>query len=474
MKKTIRYAAMILALGLAAACNKTEEGFSEDGLIRFAPESPATKAMIKDNAALQAATFQVYDILDGTEYINESITYGSGTWNYGSGKSYTWKNGTHKLFGYRTDGLTTSFDENNKVSFTHTLTTADAAQVDFLYSEVKTMTAAEWKATNPGKDTPVPLNFKHLFSALAITIQNYTGADVSINSVTVEMPNKAKAEVDYSGADPSVSIANLEADGNFASVTSAVTMAKDAKFDVLKNAVLSDNTANGTTYMVWPQTFEAGDVKVVVNYTQGETTKNSTVEFPAATWAAGTQYAYNLLIRPTEIVLNFNVQPWESVDNLDDIDTATGSINMSNVTWVNKKVTYGTGDSQTVKNTVDNSGYGTVYLLKKSDGTYEPAMGYFTVNYPTSGKYEISLIPAYGGTEADLAYFTVSPSGEQTLPVANGIPQTIYFTISANNPGTEKHVAAINISITPTGGEKVSAYSEIRANYTLTINNDPE
>ena len=473
MKKTIRYAAMILALGFAAACNKAEEGSAIDGQIRFAPESPATKAMVKDDTALQAATFQVYDYLDGEKYIDESITYGSGTWNYGSGESYTWKNGTHKLFGYRTDGLTTSFADN-KVSFTHTLTTADAAQVDFLYSEVKTMTAAQWKATNPAKDDPVPLKFKHLFSALAITIQNYTGADVSINSVTVVMPNKAKAEVDYSGADPSVSIANLEADGNFASVTSAVTMAKDAKFDVLKNAVLTDNTANGTTYMVWPQTFEAGDVKVVVNYTQGETTKNSTVEFPAATWAAGTQYAYNLLIRPTEIVLNFNVQPWESVDNLDDIDTATGSINMSNVTWVNKKVTYGTGDSQTVKNTVDNSGYGTVYLLKKSDGTYEPAMGYFTVNYPTSGKYEISLIPAYGGTEADLAYFTVSPSGEQTLPVVNGIPQTIYFTISANNPGTEKHVAAINISITPTGGEKVSAYSEIRANYTLTINNDPE
>lgn len=470
MKKTIRYAAMILALGLAAACNKAEEGFSEDGLIRFAPESPATKAMIKDDAALQAATFQVYDILDGTEYINESITYGSGsgTWNYGSGKSYTWKNGSHKLFGYKLDEeLETTF-ANNKVSFTHTLTTADAAQVDFLYSEVKTMTAAQWKGSTPkpGKDTPVPLNFKHFFSGLAMTVENFTANEVTLTSVSVTLPNAGTGTVDFSGTTPSPSVGTLTS-GNFIAGTplSNVVMASKDTVDILAQAKLASKAAP-KQYMVWPGEYAEGDVKVRVVYVQDGTAKDVTVNLPAATWTAGTVYAYNLQIRPTSLDIVFKVQDWQDVDNIDKVDTATGSINMSNVTWV-QQIVNGV-------NTVDNSGYGSVTLIKNGTA-YTPAKGYFTVNYPTSGTYQIKLIPAYGGSEDDLAFFTLTPSAVTTLPVETlesgaKIPQTIYFEVgAAATQDGARHTAAINIIITPTDGDPISAYSEIRATYTLII-----
>ena len=461
---------MILALGLAAACNKAEEGFSEDGLIRFAPESPATKAMIKDDAALQAATFQVYDILDGTEYINESITYGSGsgTWNYGSGKSYTWKNGSHKLFGYKLDEeLETTF-ANNKVSFTHTLTTADAAQVDFLYSEVKTMTAAQWKGSTPkpGKDTPVPLNFKHFFSGLAMTVENFTANEVTLTSVSVTLPNAGTGTVDFSGTTPSPSVGTLTS-GNFIAGTplSNVVMASKDTVDILAQAKLASKDAP-KQYMVWPGEYAEGDVKVRVVYVQDGMAKDVTVNLPAATWTAGTVYAYNLQIRPTSLDIVFKVQDWQDVDNVDSVDTATGSINMSNVTWV-QQIVNGV-------NTVDNSGYGSVTLIKNGTA-YTPAKGYFTVNYPTSGTYQIKLIPAYGGSEDDLAFFTLTPSAVTTLPVETlesgaKIPQTIYFEVgAAATQDGARHTAAINIIITPTDGDPISAYSEIRATYTLII-----
>ena len=573
MKKTIRYAAMILALGFAAACNKAEEGSAIDGQIRFAPESPATKAMVKDDTALQAATFQVYDYLDGEKYIDESITYGSGTWNYGSGESYTWKNGTHKLFGYRTDGLTTSFADN-KVSFTHTLTTADAAQVDFLYSEVKTMTAAQWKATNPAKDDPVPRKFKHLFSALAMTVENNMGVALAINSISVNLPNSGTATVDFSGNSSSITMGELT-NGEFIDGTVSASLASQAKLDVFGKAVLKAE-ASPSQRMVWPGTFAEGKVVVTLSYTpEGETapiTKevnivdNADAETKQAVWEAGKVKTYNLKIYPDKIVLTFEVKDWESVDN--DLNTSTGSINMTNVTWQNTKLMV---DGELV-NTVVNSAYSvymyhnpyyavaskytevvyqtyeeTVYQTYEEDvydedgvtilhhkgdqvldendnqivlheagsqvldkdgnpivlhkvgdpvldadgnqvyenGTqysgYFPAQGYFTVNYPSSGKFKIGLIPAYDETKVEPEYYEIyiyNSTSKTWVPhnategeaISN---ETVYFQVraAANQDGAQ-HKAQVDIWFLPAGskkGEWISAYSEVRANYALVI-----
>lgn len=466
MRKNITNVAVILALAaLAVSCNKFEDKTPGDGLISFEPQAVGTKAMINDATGLQAQTFAVKDIVDGALYVDNVVAYNGG-WAYTSpaDAKYLWKAGTHNLFGY-TAGMGTFAGTTLTLPST-TLTTA-YDQTDLLYSDIVSTTADAWKAANV-KGDPVPLHFHHLFSALSLTIENHTPANVTVNSVAVSLPNKATPTVSFAGTAPVVNIGTPAIDGKFVQMSTAVTLASKDTLDVLAQAKLASK-AKPAQYMVWPQTLAAASettgAQIEIRYVQDGATKTATVAIPANTeWVAGKINAYNLEIRPTSIELVFEVQPWETVDGIDSVDTATGSLNMSNVTWVQQIVNG--------KNTVDNNGYGTVYLIKNGDA-YTPAKGYFTVNYPTTGTYEIVLIPAYGGSEEDLQYFSVSPSSKQTLPVVDGIPQTIYFTISANDPGTAKHVAAINIIITPEGGDPISAYSEIRANYTLTINNDP-
>ena len=466
MRKNILYTAVILALAaLAVSCNKVDNNLTGDDLISFAPQAAGTKAMLNNETDLQTQTFAVKDIVDGALYVENTIVYNGG-WAYTdpADAKYLWKNGTHNLFGY-TAGMGTF--TGTTLTLPSTTLTASSAQNDLLYSDIVTTTAEAWKAAEGHeKSTPVPLHFHHLLSAISITVENHTPTDIVINSASVSLPNQAAPTISFTGTTPVPAIGTLTKGDFIATAMSApVTLAASDSLDVLAQAKLASK-AQPAQCMIWPQTLAANDAQVTISYVQDGETKSATVSIPEGTvWNAGKINAYNILIRPTSIKLVFEVQPWQKVEGIDGIDTATGSINMSNVTWVQQIVNG--------KNTVDNSGYGTVYLIKNGD-TYTPAKGYFTVNYPTEGTYEISLIPAYGGSETDLQYFSVSPSGEQTLPVVGGIPQTIYFTISANNPGTAKHVAAINITITPKDGEPVSAYSEIRANYTLTINADPE
>ena len=467
MRKNIQYTAVILALAaFVVSCNKVDNNIPGDDLISFAPQVVGTKAMVNDVTGLQTQTFAVKDIVDGALYIDNAVAYNGTGWVYSpnpdDAKKYLWKNGTHNLFGY-TAGMGTFAGTTLTLPST-TLTTA-YDQTDLLYSDIVTTTADAWKASGKAKGDPVPLHFHHLLSAISITVENHTPKDIVINSASVSLPNQAAPKINFTGTTPVPAIGTLTKGDFIATAMSApVTLAASDSLDVLAQAKLASK-AQPAQCMIWPQTLAANGAQVTISFVQDGETKSATVSIPEGTvWNAGKINAYNILIRPTSIELVFEVQPWQEVEGLDKIDTATGSINMSNVTWVQQIVNG--------KNTVDNDNKA-VYLIKNGDN-YTPAKGYFTVNYPTEGTYEISLIPAEEGAKDDLQYFSVSPSGKQTLPVVDGIPQTIYFTISANNPGTDKHVAAINITITPKDGEPVSAYSEIRANYTLTINADPE
>ena len=193
-------------------------------------------------------------------------------------------------------------------------------------------------------------------------------------------------------------------------------------------------------------------------------------------------------------MLKFIVQPWEASEQDGAIDTSTGSINMSNVTWMNTKVKL-TAEGEEV-NTVNNSGYavnmyyqpyvknGETWTQYTANNGYYPAQGYFTVNYPVAGLFKIDLIPAYGQSEASLDkskyeiyiydypvgetpgnFRAINPDGE---PISNN---TVYFQVraAATQDGAE-HKAQIDIWFKPDGStEWISAYSEIRANYALTI-----
>ena len=484
MSKNIRYIAVILALGaLAVSCNKTESYPSGDDLISFAPQAAGTKAMINDADGLQTQQFEVKDVVDGALYVDNVIKYNGG-WAYTSpaDAKYLWKNGSHRLFGY-TAGMGTLSGTTLTLA-EQTLTAA--SEDDLLYSDIVATTADAWKADNV-KGDPVPLHFHHLFSALSIVMGNYTGSDITVNSVTVSLPNKRPAStISFAGASPVVTPGTpLAKDGSFYAGTTAASLPSKDTLDVFSNVVITGKDTPAPR-MVWPGSYAAGDVTVTVNYTPaGETTAvEKTASFPAAAWVAGEVNAYCILLYPDKLDLIFEVQPWQSVD-LGAVDTKTASINMSNVTWMNTKVKL-TEDGEEV-NTLNISGY-SVYMYHNPyvNGTqyngYYPAQGYFTVNYPTAGKYRIGLIPAYGQTTVDASKYEIyvydsASSSWKKHDSENGAAishDTIYFQIRAAATSYDaEYKAQINIWFQPDGREDwISAYSEIRANYACVITNN--
>ena len=532
MKKTFIYSIIILLAACLASCEKNEcpVGAAE-GTITFAPASVETRALIEDAAALQAQTFQVFDYLDGKQYIKNTVSYASGAWTYGDEQTYLWKNGTHKFFGFTQNAGTLSA---NVLTVSKTLTTAEADQADLLYSEVFSTKAADWKADAAHTvDTPVALHMKHLFSAVSITLKNCTDYEASVTKVTAPaIPNEGSATVSYAGnaADVTYTTPTVSTSSSFVSATpinAATALASQKSIDVLKMAA-----ADAKAYqLVWPQTLAKDAVTVTVSYTlNGTTYTDKTVTLPADTWEAGKKYDYELQILPSDIRLVFQVMPWDAKGV--DINSESGSINMSNVTWQNTVVTLNQGTaSETTANTLNNSAYSvymyhnasvqvikrdengepvhqtypedvvvdgetihkkgdpvvdeygnpTVYEMEWKTYDYYPAQGYFTVNYPKEGKYRIGLIPAYGQTTVNEEMYEIyiydlaskewkkhnQTDGES---ISN---KTVYFQVRASENVAATHPeykAQIDIWFKADGSDEwVSGYSEIRANYACII-----
>jgi hypothetical protein len=369
-----------------------------------------------------------------------------------------------------------------------TLTTA-SAQTDILYSDIFSTAATAWKSNHAMADS-VELQFHHLLSAVSVTVKNCMASALTVQSVTVTLPNKAGATVDFSGTTVAPAVTDLVADGAFGGITSETTIAAEAVVDVLNPT--NDMTVDGakaSPFMIWPQTLAEDAAKITLVFSNN---RSRTVSIPADTqWEAGNIYTYDIKIYPDEIKLIFKVQPWEK--ETFTLDTKDDSINMSNVTWMNARLVV----DGSIVNTLDNNAF-SVYMFYKpslpgpdddpSSATpytafdYYPAQGYFTVNYPNAGLFKIELIPAYGQTEEDLdaskyeiwiydnslnpsAFRAINPDGE------NITNDTVYFQVraAAGQDGAQ-HKAQINIWFKPDGQDEwISAYSEIRANYALVI-----
>jgi hypothetical protein len=488
MKKLVYTIGIALAFGFVS-CDKTSEIFDENkgSTISFEPKTVETRALINSVEDLHSSTLRVFDFWSGQAsepYINNTLVYQNSQWQYGTEATYYWKDGTHKFFSF-TDALGT-LNSSKVVSVSKTLTTAEENQTDLLYSQVFTSTAADWMSSNTAT-TPVPLTFKHLLSSVAIVVKNCSGTPVTLNSVSASIPNVGSASVNYSADTVAVTLGDVSAGTTpfiSAAALSNVTLASQDSVDVLAQAKMA--AEDYSYYVIWPQEInEESPVSVDVSYTPdgAEEALVKTVSLPATTWEPGNKYLYVLRILPTGVVLTFKVLPWEKVD-VGSIDTKTGSINMSNVTWMNTKVRLTqTGDEL---NSVVISLY-TVNMYYKPwvNGSqisgFLPAQGYFTVNYPTSGKFKIGLIPAYGETEVDeskYAIYIYHKNGDTGTWVAQNADgetitnDTVYFQVrpTMSAPDGNEYKAQVDIWFKPTGSDDwVSAYSEVRANYALTI-----
>lgn len=499
MRKHIFIISIALAFGFVA-CDKTEvakpgEG---EGAISFAPQTVETRALINSVTDLHDYTLKVWDIWSGqtTPYIDNTLVYSSEDWQYGTtpDPAYTWKAGTHKFFSY-IDGTGTYDSSAKTLSVSKSLTASDD-EVDILYSDVYSTTAADWMSTKT-PDSPVPLTFKHLLSSIGMVLKNCTDGDVTVNSVSTVIPNKGSATINFSGNETAVAYGDegVTADESTPFITadnpiSDVSIPAEGFIDILTKQSFDTGTdAVDTSYFViWPQTIDT--LKVDVKYTIADGDNNvvyeKTVKIPDIEWIAGNKYTYTLIISPTDILLTFVVQPWDSAP-AGSLDTKTGSISMSNVTWMNTKVRQTATGSE--MNTVDIDNYavtmyyqpyvlnGNQWVQYTANYGYFPAQGYFTISYPLSGKYKIGIIAAYGETEVDPSRYAIyiynSSTGEWDLhnPDGESISQkTVYFQVRSTSNASGPCKAQINIWIQPGGvGDWLSAYSEIRANYALII-----
>lgn len=573
MKKLSIYLTMSVMAVLAVACSKNgsqvdpvKPEVPKEANIGFGSASAkAPDALVKDeNKPLQVHVYDYYTAASAEEivYINdliqESTTEGAWVFVNDPDREYAWKKGAHKFLGWvAVDEAGTEVPNLNYADKVLTVGTAAApvAAADYRYAEIvnvnwpdNTMIGTDASGKSVAK--PVSLNVKHLTSALTFTVSDfcYTG-DVLVNSISIgDVKTKGSATIDYSGDAQTVAYSLGDETGAIAFPLPDVT-------PFTREGDEGPFVYDGETVCVWPQEYEG--LKMTVKYTAGGSQKTATVDIPDGEWEAGMVYNFNIQIVNKNIVLTFVVQDWEVVE-IDPIDTSTGSINMSNVTWMNTKFDlngngiYGEyitetyidpadGKSKTRvlldENTVQMSAYRVMMFptegsfdhvvyetyeedvideetgevihkageiktyeedvidddgetiihhagdpivknVEEIEYAYQPAQGYFTVNYPVKGLYKIEMIPAYGETEVDPSQYVILIYDSATSSWRNyntaGEPivhDTVYFRIIAadGQDGTE-HKAQIDIWFKPDGSDDwISAYSEIRANYAVTI-----
>lgn len=473
MKKAYIYLTLAVIAVLGTACSKNpvadelgsgeyKIGFGKidvkAGADELTPdESKPTRISVYDYFTKNGETTAV-------EYINDAIqesTTADAPWAYVSGKSYAWKAGAHEFIGWVSQDASKVAAPN--ASFADKVITIAAdtplpgdSNFDYRYSKDTTV---NW--TRDLGETPVELTMKHLSAALTYEFKNNTSDDsYAVTGITVNgIATTAGATVTYGGTDGEVVAYNLGTKGDVA----------------LK-------LGDAVKTMVWPQEIENATVTVDYTMTENDETvnKQGIIAIPDTEWEAG--YVYKLVIEVVNknLELTFKVLPWDLVDQT--MDTSTGSINMSNVTWMNSKV----GVNGVETNTVDIPGY-TVNMFYHptvngetytANNGYFPAQGFFTVNYPVAGKFFIGLIPAYGETEVDedayeiYIYDNTTKAFREINEEGETISRTtVYFQVrAAANQDKAQHKAQINIWFIPAGStEKISAYSEIRANYALVI-----
>lgn len=426
MKKAYIYLTFIVMAVLAVACSKNGSlvdptkpetaredniGFGSVGAHRVGEVDP------DPNEKLQ---IQVYDYYKATseateiEYIDELLqkakkesTSEEDTWVYvkeGKSHSYSWKKGAHKFFGWVAvdeSGAGVSnlnYDDETKVLTISGENNAAIAAADYRYAEIKNVdwpSEAMYVKDATGKITgvkPVSLNVKHLTSALTFTVKDYSYVgDLEINSISVgDVKTKGSATVDYSGDAQAVTLSLGDETGAVSFPLPATRSPRESDDDPY--------VFNGDMTCVWPQAYEG--LKMTVKYTPtGQNQITATVDIPDGKWEAGKVYNFDIQIVNKGIELTFTVLPWESVA-VGPIDTSTGSINMTNVTWMNTKL-FVNGE---LKNTLVNSAY-SVFMYKdgylpKVDGNGNVITEKYTEE--VTEKYQEDVYDTYAETVYDL------------------------------------------------------------------------
>lgn len=469
---------MLVFLTLAACQRQEPANNPAEDLILLQPSGSdvATKGFL--NAAdlpVEGTTVKIYDDLTGftgkidntsytatdvVPYIDDTIEYGTSGWAFGSGIPWRWtRTGTHHFYGWLTKdraGLTpaslvsgVSYNSTTKVLSVPAITfTKSTTQFDFSYSD-KVAVDVENNAFVPTNSVEVPL--KHLFSALAVSIQN-GGNDVAhINSVAlVGLKNNKSATINFSDNTTAV---NMTAEGSdtpyLITLTEPLTLNPNGtKYDLVAGSSLSSG-AKAHSYMMWPQTpEEVFATKIVVTYSlDGVYTDETETELEVFTkelllketgyfgteehklgMDAGKKYYLNLQFKAKSIDLQLIVMPWDYTEF--DLDFAASSISAKSdaanegVLWM-ETLTY------------DTEGHEVWHLGSRETrevtlASDRKVRGSFYIGSPHSGSWQVTTYTTPAGYEDR---FRVEPSsGDITSELITEQQGKVIFFIYPNGP----------------------------------------
>mgnify|MGYP007101860390 CR=1 FL=1 len=479
MKKTILYIAT--AVALLSSCNKNEEpaAVSQDNLIRFSA-SVETRALINDNAALQASTFAIKDILGAETYIDDELTYDS---NWKTAQDYPWKAGTHVFASWlKTDGTLAArdffsaeptLDEDNKIALSKVMT-AETEQFDFLYSGVAlTQTVAD-----PVKYEEYTLNLPmhHLFSNVTFHVKNEMDYAVDLKSLTVTGVNNSKTAVityaapaeaetnPVSEGVATVDYTSAAAEGNFIEKIGEKTTTGEGDEAVTTTAPFS-TVAKGATSdafggLIWEQTaneLEAVKVNVVYSYevpsaVEGEeatVVENSAeVALPAGTaWEKGKKYAYTLSVKGKLIEIKLQVIPWN--DKTGTETYGEGAIATANAL----EYTSGAGNPDTDETKPRRQ-------VNWFANPANPILAYFSAYSPVTTKEDNTVkieciwrIKVTGDTlKIDVKAYNVAADGRTNGAAATKTKTTDGYTLSGPVGGSTGKLGRVNLEFSALQG----------------------
>ena len=237
----------------------------------------------------------------------------------GNPVSYQWVPGTHKFFGwlakdaYSTPAMTAegffgkapellidpSLDDIIGFKIPEKAMTKDTPQFDFMYSNIYT--------TEP-INTPVPLEFSHLFSAFYITGLNRDDANqVRVKEITLSgLDGTKSAEINFEGEETAVTYNDAKGSTSFSFTYTGELLSTTEK-------TLSDK------YLIWPQTaddFADATLFIKYDYTSDDQTteQERTIPLNSITeWKAGVVNSIDIVIDVDQITFYINsLEEWNT------------------------------------------------------------------------------------------------------------------------------------------------------------------
>lgn len=486
MRKSYIYALFAACLINFSACDREEVPVVEEPgeLIRVEASGtdPQTRGLLNKADLKKAGTkVKVYDYLTGFTgkidnqsytngsviYIDDSVTLGTDGGSDWKFSSFDWRwtrTGAHHFYGWLEhdsqsgmdipSGWATVSSDKKSLSVGPFALKADSPQFDFSYSDIVTVDV-EGDGFDPNGTIVLPL--KHLFSSLAMTIENQ-GED-AVNIVSLELTglnNSKSASINYSGTSQTVTYSTAGTATQLVSGVAGKSLTTGDKLDLYTGGTASN------PILMWPQT--AAEVKTAVfnlSYSIAGVYKTEegheselevfnrqlkltdTGRFTDGGGNdlgldAGKKYAINILFKGKTIDLKLIVMPWDY--QTFDLDYSSSSI-AAKTSALNEGVMWLSywGLKPTTNDMGWISGDRDTRTVVMASGT--DVRGVFYIESPHSGRWQLSMYPAEAAQ-----YFTIEPSsGEitQELIAAGG---AVNFTVHPKGVVPSQQIVHFNLA----------------------------